>query len=100
MFTMKFYNNCVNWPQDDVHCDGGLIEMCDVATEIKRKEFLENVDLDSLQTIETQLGYNEDFAMENDWHVQYFRSTHHNEPVYFFTWSAIEYVFKGEHYGN
>jgi hypothetical protein len=25
----EYYNNCISWNPDDVHCDGGLLDLID-----------------------------------------------------------------------
>lgn len=94
----KFYNSCVSWPQNDVQEKGGLTDLVDKATEVTLETFLKYVERDELAEIEEQLGYcrnaKHGLTMANDWHVTYQKSKHHGECVYFFTHSAIEYVFK------
>lgn len=91
---MKFYCDCVNWPKSDVHADGGLIDLVEKRITIKRKTFIKKVDKQNLKKVEAALGYDKDFRMCRDWHVEYFRSKHHDKTVYGFIHSAIEYVFK------
>lgn len=88
-----FYNNCVNWPSNDVHREGGLTDMIDQAIDITRDTFLTHVDKDQMKEIENQLGYGPWLRMKNDYHVSYHRSKLHGKTVYFFKHSAIEYVF-------
>jgi hypothetical protein len=92
--SLRYFNCCVTWDTDDVHNEGGLCDLIDNIEDISRKEFLEKVCQDDLQRIESDLMYDEDFTMANDWHVNYFISKHHNQTVYGFQHSAIEYVFK------
>jgi len=90
---MNYFNNCVNWDQNDV--DEGLIPMIDSAISITRRTFLKHVDKVELKNIEHQLGYSkcDGLYMCNDWAVSYHRSKLHNERIYYFRHSAIEYVF-------
>ncbi len=91
---MKYLNNCVNWPRHDV---GSLTDMVDSALQISRKTFLEHVDKNDLKNIERNLGYadhhKQGLTMSGDCYVAYYRSKLHGKRVYFFTQSAIEYVF-------
>ena len=98
--TMQFYTNCVNWPRDDVHEDGGLCDMIDEARDITRRTFCRHVDRLDREGVERQLGYDLNgrtgcLTMKRDYHVSYHRSNLHGQRVYFFTHSAIEYVFTG-----
>ena len=92
-----FFNNCVNWRQSDVESEGGLIDLIDSRKTITRATFLAKIHKEELQSIEADLGYaqhhTQGLTMTKDWHVEYFRSTHHGERVYGFRHSAIEYVF-------
>jgi len=101
MKTMySYYNNCVNWDARDVCCLGGLSDMVDEAKDITRRTFLKHVNKNSFSYLRHELGYAEHWrrglTMGKDYHIQYFKSKHHGHTVYFFTHSAIEYVFKKE----
>lgn len=91
----RYYNNCVNWDKHDVDKSGGLSDMIDSSDDITRNEFLRNVDMNDMRALEQDLGYTRTFKMENDYHVKYYKSKLHGKLVYFFTHSAIEYVFTG-----
>ena len=86
----RFYNNCVNWPRQDVPA---LLDMVDSSIDITRATFLKHVDRDELQKLESALGYDHYLSMAQDWHVSYHRSRLHGRRVYYFKWSGIEYVF-------
>lgn len=92
-----FYFDCVSWPSNDVHCEGGLVDLIDEAITITRKTFMSHVDRDDLRLVESQLGYeshpSKGPTMAGDWAVSYHRSKWHGKRVYFFKYSAIEYVF-------
>lgn len=87
---LPYFNNCVNWDEDDVDA---LTEMIDASLKITRRTFLQHVNWDDMRRLSRHLSYGPDLPMSRDWAVQYFRSKLHGERVYFFTWSAIEYVF-------
>lgn len=98
MNRLKFFSNCVIWPRDDVQEPGGLSDMISEARLITRRTFLRHVDREDQADLERQLGYaphdpTSGLRMSNDWHVSYHRSKLHGARVYFFTHSAIEYVF-------
>ena len=95
---LPFYHNCVGWPRDDVHEPGGLCDMIDAARPITRKTFLKHVDRNDQRDLERMLGYaphepDSCLTMKRDWAVSYHRSELHEQRVYFFTQSAVEYVF-------
>ena len=91
----QYFCNCVQWPPEDVEAEGGLRDMIDTARKITRKTFLAHVDRRDLKMLEEYLGCSKLIAMSRDWHIQYSRSKLHGKRVYFFTHSAIEYVFAG-----
>lgn len=97
MKKLTFHNSCDKWPRHDVHADGGLCDMVDNAVTISRRTFLQNVDRDELQKLEQRLGYakhpKHGLTMASDYHLEYCRSKLHGKTVYFFTHSAVEYVF-------
>ena len=92
-----YYCNCVSWPPNDVHGMFGLCKMIELNLEISRKTFLKKVDREELRILENELGYFDHPAkgltMAGDYTVSYHRSTLHNQTVYYFRHSAIEYVF-------
>lgn len=93
----RYLRSCVDWPLSDVHCPGGLCDMIDAAIDVTRKTFLACVSRYDLRQLEERLGYADHPArgltLAGDWHVSYHRSRLHGLRVYFFTHSAIEYVF-------
>ena len=96
--NMTFYASCVQWPQEDVNAPGGLCDMCDEAEPITRNTFIRRVDRADREDLERCLGYalngqKAGLKMKQDRHVGYYCSTLHGDRVYFFTHSAIEYVF-------
>lgn len=97
MTTMRYLRSCVDWPDNDVHTEGGLRDLIDASQVITRRTFLRRVDRDDLRKLERQLGYaghpSQGLTMAADWHITYFRSQWHGQTVYGFSWSAIEHVF-------
>lgn len=96
-----FYQNCVNWPNHDVHRDGGLTDLINDRIPISRRTFLKHVNRVELQRLESELSYEPHpklgLTMAGDFHVEYFRSKHHGRRVYGFRHSAIEFVFAKRH---
>lgn len=97
MSKATFYNSCVNWSRDDVHAEGGLVDMVQCAEQVTRHTFCQHVDNKARRDLERKLGYElhprRGLMMVNDYHVGYYRSTLHGRRCYFFKHSAIEYVF-------
>ena len=95
MKRLPFYCDCVGWPREDVPA---LCEMIETARSITRRTFLQHVNREHQADLEARLGYaphdrDSFLTMCRDYHVSYHRSTLHGETVYYFTHSAIEYVF-------
>jgi len=92
----SYYSNCVSWPEDAL-VDGGLSDMIDNAIDINRRTFRQYVDDSELADIEESLGYcwhpSQGLTMAGDYHVSYHRSKLHGKRVYYFRYSAIEFVF-------
>ena len=93
-----FFCDCVGWPRNDGHTPGGLCDLIDDRRVITRRTFLQHVDREELADIEANIGYSrhpsQGMTMAADWHVEYFRSRHHDQTVYGFRHSGIEHVFK------
>lgn len=96
----KYFRNCVDWPRNDVHREGGLVDMIDEAITISRRTFLRHVNRDDLTEIEQGTGYSinrkDGMIMADDYHVRYCRSKWHGSRVYYLVHSAVEYVFVEE----
>lgn len=94
MQRLKFFSDCVHWPEDQVE---DLNAMIREGKEITRTTFLKSVDPEEMKRLEQQLGYERDprkgLTMAKDWHVGYYRSTVRGCPAVYFVWSAIEHVF-------
>ena len=54
---LGFFTSCVNWPEADVHRDGGLCDLIDACEDITRRTFLSHVRKADQQQLETELGY-------------------------------------------
>jgi len=86
-----FETNCVNSDSDSI------TDMVDAAKPVTYDTMLRVVGEPFLE-MQRELGYDVGsmrggLRMKNDWHVGYFKSTYRGRPCYFFTWSAIEYIF-------
>ena len=89
MHFMRYAYNCI--------CPDNIEELnhiIDHGEEITREEFISKVSQDDLKILETELGYSEDFPMENDWHISYWRSWYRGQEILYFVHSCIEHVFK------
>ena len=96
---LRFYSNCTEWPGDPNDPED-LCEMVELATEVTRRTFMGHVNLEDLRHQEAQCSYarhpSQGLTMAGDWHVAYWKSKLYGKTVYYFTWSAIEYVFTEE----
>jgi len=95
---LHYYTNCVNWPREDVHREGGLCSMIEARRPITRRTFLKHVDRVDRCELERAFGYAPHdpeaiLPMARDWAVSYYRSVLHGKRVYYINHSAIEYVF-------
>jgi hypothetical protein len=92
MTPLPFINNCVNWPR--AHVDD-LTALVDSAHPISYKTFRSRVNHRDLHRITTGLGYGRYGwrRIEDDICVTFWSGFLMGHRVYFFTWSAIEYVF-------
>lgn len=88
MGPMKFYGSCTEWPGHN----SDLIDMIESSEQTSLEEFSQYVGADFDDVCE-KLGYDKYFRMSADQHVSYWKSTLKGNPVVFFQWSAIEYVF-------
>jgi hypothetical protein len=104
----RYLTNCVN-------CGDGtaINDMVDTAKDVSRQEFFRHVPLSEL--FSTGLGEHYawtpmqcyqagvDYGLvarnrgglkwKNDWAIHYYKGTYNGQPCYFFTHSAIEYIF-------
>lgn len=87
--VLRYAYNCVN--PDDLE---ELNFIIDNGEEITREEFIKRVSIRDLNSLEKSLGYSDDFKMENDLYVSYWKVIYKDEWIYYFCHSAIEYVFK------
>jgi hypothetical protein len=89
-----FVTNCTSAKGEDIR------DMVDhkKQRDITRATFLEHVDYtEVLKDIETDLGYGRGWLMmAGDWAVSYSKSWYKGVPCYYFTWSAIEFIFVDE----
>lgn len=87
--ALRYAYNCVN--PDDLK---ELNFVIDNGEEITREEFIEKVSKKDLKSLEKDLGYDNNFKMENDWHISYGKVKYKGKQIYYFCHSDIEYVFK------
>ena len=87
-----YYTNCVNWPHP-VHEPEGLFDMINRNITITRATFEKHVSVEHLRKLEKELGYNFKMRMSADYYVTYHRSKLYGEWVYYFRYSAMEYIF-------
>ena len=97
---MIFYQNSTTWDKRDILCAGGLNELLEKQTPLTRRAFMANVCNDDLAEVEISLGFfphhTLGHTMAGDKSVKYFRSKHHGEFCYGFTWRNISFIFKND----
>lgn len=88
----KFLGNCIQLPASMI------TQIVDDRREITRKTFLKHVGLAKMREIEKSLGYEDHpsrgLTMASDYAVSYYRSKFRGRLIYYFDWSAIEFVFR------
>jgi len=82
---MTYLTCCVNSTQELIHAMQASAE--DVSLEDVR-EHCEGVD-----EWAKNMGYNDDFLLENDWHVAYCKSVYDGQPCFFIRHSGIEHIW-------
>ncbi len=92
--TFHYWTNCVNIPSINID---ELSIMIDSSIDITRKTFLKYVDREELSILSQNMGYSDHYrhglTMAGDYHVSYHKGTIMQKVCYFFTHSAIEYMF-------
>ena len=85
----KYQYNCVS-----PYCEDELNFIIDNMEDITLGTLKKNVDKDDLKALISELGYNKDFKIENDWSVSYHKSEKEDgTKVYILCHSAIEHIF-------
>lgn len=87
-----FFSECVAWPKHEVQA---IIDMIESERRITRETFVAHVDPVDRIHLERLLGYTSrgPGSMAQDGLVRYYSGKLKGRRVYFFRWSAIEYVF-------
>jgi hypothetical protein len=87
-----YHTNCVQARGREIQ------DMTSENMSVTRRTFLEHVDRDSLRDVERSLSYavhpRQGLTMAGDYHVSYHRSQYRGRPCYYFSHSAIEYIFQ------
>jgi len=93
--AVRFVTDCVHAPNGE-----DIGSMVDTARRITRHSFLRAVGRRTALQVELRLGYEahakRGLTMARDWHVSYARSIYRGRPCWYFTWSAIEYIFQDD----
>lgn len=90
---MHYYTNCVNWPHTEVE---DLIELINNSRDITYRTFCKHVAREAREKLFADLGYDRDFPITADFHVEFRKGKYMNEfPAYYLKWSGIEFVYLG-----
>ena len=94
---MRFITSCVSCPGPEPGKAINEMKDDDRMIMISRRAFLQHVDRRDLRALEESLSYeshpSRGLTMAGDWHVSYHRSRFRGRLCYYFTHSAIEYIF-------
>lgn len=83
----RFVTTCVSSTSDDIHA------MKATATEVSRATFARALGPEAWTQVQKELGYDRDFRISGDWHVNYENGTYRGVPAYWLTHSGIEWIF-------
>lgn len=89
---MKNYTaNCVYSSAESIH------RMCDDATEIEYKQFIQQIDINQLKVLFPNYNWaddkTEDLKLADDWAVSFWQSEFMGTPCLYVEHSRIEYIF-------
>ena len=92
-YLKSFKYNCVGCPNiKELHY------IIDNSRQISYNTFIANVNKNDMEMLIDNLGYSKHYKQglifSKDWHISYHKSkTQKGKTVYYFTHSAIEYIF-------
>lgn len=93
MRKLQYAYNCTN-PGDSRE----LAAITDNFTDISYETFRRKVDTEQFDMLCSGLGYavgnEKGLHIKNDWSVSFHKALYKGNPIYFFSWSSIEFVFK------
>lgn len=93
MKKFKYFRNCVDHSQREVHL---LNDMIDNARDITWKTFSKHCDCkDLIRNLGYVVGNENGMKIQDDYAVSFYKSKYNGKPCYYIRHSAIEYIFIG-----
>lgn len=98
MSEYRYWRCCIQFPTTGPEIDG-LNDMIDEHVDVSRRTFMKHVGREELMDMAENLGYSSHprkghgLTMAADWSISYHRSKYRGHRVYYFRWSAIEYIY-------
>lgn len=82
-----FVTSCVGSTYEDISA------LKESGEDVSRTTFARALGPAEWKAIQKELGYDRDFPISGDWHVDYRKGTYRGVPAYYLVWSGIEYIF-------
>jgi len=83
----RFVTNCISSTYEDISA------LKESGEDVSRTAFARALGPAEWKAIQKELGYDRDFPISGDWHVDYRKGTYRGVPAYYLVWSGIEYIF-------
>jgi DNA repair protein RadC len=83
----RFVTNCIASTDEDISA------LKESGEGVSRTTFARALGPAEWKTIQKELGYDRDFPISGDWHIDYRKGTYRGVPAYYLVWSGIEYIF-------
>jgi len=83
----RFVTTCIGSTYEDISA------MKETATGVSRATFAKALGPEQWKWVQKSLGYDRDFSISRDWHVDYDKGTYRGIPAYWLTHSGIEWIF-------
>jgi len=83
----RFVTSCVGSTYEDISA------LKESGEDVSRTAFARALGPAEWKAIQKELGYDRDFPISGDWHVDYRKGTYRGVPAYYLVWSGIECIF-------
>ena len=83
----RFVTDCISSTYEDISA------LKESGEDVSRTAFARALGPAEWKAIQKELGYDRDFPISGDWHVDYRKGTYRGVPAYYLVWSGIEYIF-------
>jgi len=85
----EYVTSCIGSCYEDMR---DLLDASDTE-HVSRSTFARAVGLEAWRQLKDDLGYDRDFPISRDWHVDYMRGFYRGVACYFLRHSGIEYIY-------